>query len=241
MVPSGFHPVVLGRVLDQSAPTTADIQQALPRLESQLAADVVQFAFLRLVQVLVGGGEAGAGIDHAPVQPRLIEVVGDVVVVAGGLAVPFRRVATAAQADGAAPVPGAAAGRQAPKAVGQVKALPEPQGAFQQVDHQVGEGVASPLDVEVVVDVRLAQAIPIGRPEHPAQGAGVLEQEGEAGWLARGRPPGSAFPQVDGEIARAVVPHQFIEEGQGRLHLRILCPHLQSRHCKCLLLWRDSG
>ena len=150
--------------------------------------------------------------------------------VAGGLAIPFRGVAAAAQVDGAAPVPGAAAGWQAPEVVGQMQTLPEPQGAFQQVDHQVAEGVAIALDVEVVVDVRLTHARSIGRPEHSAEGPGVLEHEGEAGRLAERRLPCRALPQAHGEIARSVVAQQLLKEGQSRLHPRLLGLHLQGRH-----------
>lgn len=54
---------VFGCSADQRAPTTADVQQVVARLKAKLAADVVQFIALRLIQRFVGGLEVGAGVD----------------------------------------------------------------------------------------------------------------------------------------------------------------------------------
>ena len=71
----------------QSAPTAADIQQAVAGLEPQLAADQAQLGLLRLVDSLFAGLEIGTGIDHVAVQPELVEVVGQVIVVGDGLGI----------------------------------------------------------------------------------------------------------------------------------------------------------
>ena len=46
----GVHAVVLGRPQQQAAPARADVQEPVPGLQLQLAADVVELGLLRLGQ-----------------------------------------------------------------------------------------------------------------------------------------------------------------------------------------------
>ena len=86
-----LHAIVLSGIDDQRAPTAADIQQTLPRLQAQLAAKVLELLFLGRLQVVIRCSKVGAGVDHTFIQPERIEFVGAVVVMVGGLAItPFR-------------------------------------------------------------------------------------------------------------------------------------------------------
>ncbi len=87
---------LLRRAQHQRAPAAADVEQALARLQLDLAQDVVDLLHLRLVQCLVAVLEVGAGIDYVLVQPLAVEGVGDVVVVLDGLGIGLARVSEAA-------------------------------------------------------------------------------------------------------------------------------------------------
>jgi hypothetical protein len=87
------HAVMLGRVHHQRTPAASDVEEALARMQHQLAADVVQLLALRLVQRIGIVTEIRAGIHHALVQPEAVEVVGHVVVVADRTPVGGTRVA----------------------------------------------------------------------------------------------------------------------------------------------------
>lgn len=76
-----LHAVFASRKTRQPAPAAADVQQVLAALEPQLAAQVVEFILLRLLQRFIAGLEVRAGIDHLPVEPELVEVVGNIVVI----------------------------------------------------------------------------------------------------------------------------------------------------------------
>ena len=71
----------------QPAPAAADIEQAVAGLEPQLAAEQAQLGLLRLVEILLAGFEIGTGVDHVPVQPEPVEIVGQVVVVGDRLGI----------------------------------------------------------------------------------------------------------------------------------------------------------
>ena len=71
----------------QAPPAATDIEQLLARLQSQLATQVAELGQLRSGEVFLAGLEIGAGIDHFRIQPELVEVVGQVVVVMDGFGV----------------------------------------------------------------------------------------------------------------------------------------------------------
>ncbi len=73
--------IVLNRMHDQRAPAATDVEQALTGGQTQLAADMVQLRPLGLVDRFRAGPEVGAGIDHALVKPKAVELVADVIVV----------------------------------------------------------------------------------------------------------------------------------------------------------------
>ena len=73
--------VMLCHVQGQRAPAAACLDDSLPRLELQLPAHVIELRDLRLVQC---GGRCvvvGAGVHHALIQPQLVEIVAEVIVV----------------------------------------------------------------------------------------------------------------------------------------------------------------
>ena len=72
---------MLRRPEDQPAPAAADVEEALARLEPQLAADVVELLRLRDVERVVLAAEVRARVHHALVEPQPVERVADVVVV----------------------------------------------------------------------------------------------------------------------------------------------------------------
>src|SRR3954469_24002026 len=76
--------VVLHGVHDEGAPSAADVEQPLTGAESKLATDEIELGALRVVQRVAGAMEVRARVHHALVEPELVEVVSDVVVVADG-------------------------------------------------------------------------------------------------------------------------------------------------------------
>ena len=64
-----LHAVVRRRMYDQRAPATSQIEQALPRLETQLAADLVELTLLRFSKGGLRRLKVGAAIRQRFVQP----------------------------------------------------------------------------------------------------------------------------------------------------------------------------
>ncbi len=155
----GVNAVLPGRVQDEAAPAAADVEEALPGLQAQLAADEVQLAELRRLEVGSAIGEVPAGVDHPAVEEEPVEVVRDIVMVADGFAVALHRVQPPRKmcrppTDGPRPAP---APRQ-PAEVGERRELPGPSpGAFRERIGEAEDAFDVPLDVEVVVEVRLRE------------------------------------------------------------------------------------
>ena len=74
--------------------------------------------------------------------------------------------------------------------------------AIKEVFHQWQKGFEIPFDVEIIVDVGLAQGQIAGRHEHLAQRARVLEHQRAARWFPWCGLPGGAIPQAYSNIAR---------------------------------------
>ena len=177
----GLDAVPLGGVDEQPAPAAPDVEQPLAGTQPQLAADEVELPLLRRVEVLVGRGEVGAGVDHAPVEVEREEVVREVVVVRDGLAVAFERELPPAEARRSATGPGRAPAWEREQAGGRAEPLARAPAAFEQ--ELVGEpedALDVALDVDVVVEVRLGHVQLVRRPEQRPQGARMLEDEREA-------------------------------------------------------------
>ena len=74
------HPDAVDLVPERSpaqkrAPAAADVEEAVSRLKSELAADMVEFLALGLVDILGSIPEVSAGIDQIFIEPKLVEIV----------------------------------------------------------------------------------------------------------------------------------------------------------------------
>jgi hypothetical protein len=198
----------------QPAPAAADVQQPLAGLQAQLAADVVQLALLRGVQVVVGRLEVGARIDHAPVEPQRVEVVRDVVMVGDGRAVALDRMALARQPRRAATAGRVIGAGGQPQQLARGHQLLAPAGGRRgQRVGQVEDRFDVPDDVEVVVQVRLGQAQLVAGQEHGAQRARMLERQRDRPGCAVG--PGRAVPQAHAHPLAGLGVEQAFEDVQG--------------------------
>ena len=63
----------------QAAPAAAGFHHALAGREPQLAADVIHFGDLGLLEAGLGGRVIGAGISHGLAQPQRIELIAEIV------------------------------------------------------------------------------------------------------------------------------------------------------------------
>ena len=162
---------------EQPAPTTTDIQQTLPWLQTQLAAKVIQLLLLRLLKLVIRCGKVGAGVDHAGIQPERVEFVGAVVVIIGGLAIALFRVERATHFRCCVTWARLTHLRQTQQAFRKTHLFHLSPGPLQEVFHQWKKSFDIPFDVEVVVNIRLTQAQIAGRHEHLAQRAWVLEYQ----------------------------------------------------------------
>src|SRR5262244_836811 len=81
-------PVVLRRPDAEPTPAAADVEERLPRLEPELAADEIDLVRLRLLELAVGLAIVGARVEHEGVEEERVEVIGHVVVMGNGLGVP---------------------------------------------------------------------------------------------------------------------------------------------------------
>jgi hypothetical protein len=64
----------------ESAPATTNIKKLLPPLEPEFPADQVELARLRLIERLLMRVEIRARVNHALIQPELVKIVADIVV-----------------------------------------------------------------------------------------------------------------------------------------------------------------
>ncbi|MCY1303542.1 hypothetical protein D9M70_532540 [compost metagenome] len=88
----GIDAIVLGGPEQQPAPPCAHVQEAFAVPQAQFAADVVQLGLLGLGQRHAGLAEVGAGVHPARVQPKRVEIVGQVVMEFDLLRVALHRV-----------------------------------------------------------------------------------------------------------------------------------------------------
>ena len=81
-----------GRMQQQTAPTAADVEEALVWGERELTADQFQLICLGILQLFSGIAKIGAGVSQGGSKPGAIKVDGEVIVVGDGGAVPIQRV-----------------------------------------------------------------------------------------------------------------------------------------------------
>src|SRR5579859_1742042 len=72
---------------------------------------------------------------------------------------------------------------------------------FNEVFHQWRDSSYLPLDVEIIIDVRLGEAQFVGRYQHLAQGSWMLEHQRTEHRFCQFRFPGAAIPQSYSNIA----------------------------------------
>src|SRR5215471_12423622 len=108
--------------------------------------------------------------------------------------------------------------RQAQQTCAKAHLLQHPPLLCNEVFDQGQDGFDLALDVEIVEEVRLAQARLIGRDEHPAQGSWVLKHQRAARGCCRVRFPGGAIPQAYGNIASRSSTQYVLEQGQCDLN-----------------------
>ena len=97
--PHGANAVVLGRVDHHATPPTADIEQAHPWRQPQLAAHQFVLVLLCLLERVVVARERRAGVGHRWAEHQSVELVGHVVVVAYRCCVAALRVAAKGHAS----------------------------------------------------------------------------------------------------------------------------------------------
>lgn len=74
-------PVMSGHVQRQRAPAAAGLDDRVPRLQLQLAAHQIELGDLRCLERRFRRVEQRAGVDELAIQPQLIEIIPEVVVV----------------------------------------------------------------------------------------------------------------------------------------------------------------
>jgi len=87
------HTVVPGHMQRQCPPAAARFHHFFTRLQAQFAAYVIQLRNLGIFKIGVRAGEIRAGVHHPFIEPELVEVVADVVVVVDVAARPGEGVA----------------------------------------------------------------------------------------------------------------------------------------------------
>ena len=91
--PISIHVVPGSGMQDEASPSAPDVEEALTRLQSQFAANQLQLAGLRDVDVVVRGLEICARIDERLTEPRAVKGNRLVVVIGDRFAVSLLRVA----------------------------------------------------------------------------------------------------------------------------------------------------
>src|SRR5689334_22982138 len=74
------HPIVLRRMADEPTPAAANVEKALARRESQLAADHLELRSLGFVERALRPLPIGTGIGHGRPEKERVEGIGEVVV-----------------------------------------------------------------------------------------------------------------------------------------------------------------
>jgi GH15 family glucan-1,4-alpha-glucosidase len=150
--------VVAGHVERQRTPATASLDHVFPGAQIELGADVFELGDLRLLQGRLGSREVGARVDHAFVEEQLVELVPDVVVMAGVVRGCFAVLPQSALEE--------APGHETPDP-GRRLAHPEQLG---QHPHQIA------LDGDAAVDPEVPQ-LKIGVEQDPPERVGVAEDD----------------------------------------------------------------
>ena len=89
-------------VHNERPPSAADVEKALAGPKPELSAHEIQLRYLRVVEGIGGRAKIGARVHHPCVEPELVEVVSDIVVILNGGAV-ARRIVPASLAGHGTP------------------------------------------------------------------------------------------------------------------------------------------
>lgn len=216
--------IVLRGADHQGAPAAADVQQAVPRPHLDLGQDVVDLLELRGFQAFIAILEIGAGVDHARVQPALVEGVGHVVVVLDGFPVALLRVLELPH-DARQPPLGLAAG------FGHL--VPQRQ--------DVGDAA---FDVEQPLDIGFPQAVQAGA-EQVGDRAGFAQADGHQGAVEVTELEATACAVLVAKLHQDRQVDLFLElrhpGGQRGFHLAGCNHHYNSPRTRVLLQDWDRG
>ena len=70
-----LHAEMFRSMNNEGAPAAADVKKALPRTQAQFAAEIIEFAFLGPIEVILWRLKVCAGIHHAPIKPEAIKII----------------------------------------------------------------------------------------------------------------------------------------------------------------------
>src|SRR5258708_10568784 len=172
-----LYPIMLRCIDRQASPTAADIQQTLTGAQAQLAANILELAFLGCVYIVARRGEVGAGVDHARIQPAGIKIIGAVVVIGDGLSISLFRVALTAQLCCCISRARLACVWQAQKAFPKAQLSPA---SIHELIPEWKNRFDISFDIKVIVDICLPQGQIAGWQEHFPQRSWMLQVNGKA-------------------------------------------------------------
>src|SRR5258708_5215812 len=177
-----MNSVFSGRMKDQTTPAATNIEQPLAGTKPQLAADVIELLLLCRFQTIFCRLEVSAGIHHRPVEPQLVEIVGNIVVKADRLPVTGSGVKSASQPGGLRPV--VTLRRQAQQQTCQLQLLFRSPVSLREMLRQRKNRKDVSGDVEFVMDVSFTKRDLPGSAEHGPQCAGVINAPGKTAELS---------------------------------------------------------
>ncbi len=171
----------------QRAPAAADIEERLPRLEPDPGQDVVDLLQLRGSKVFIALLEVRARVDHVRVEPELVEVVRDVVVILDRRLVFLLGM-------------GEVLGHAGEGAAGTAR------GRGGEAVSNVDDVCQAAFEVDLLLDIRLAEVVQ-ARYEQQRQGGGLAYRQGDVGLLEMAERVLVAIPEPELHRQVGVLAH----------------------------------
>ena len=211
-----MHAVVLGGVHHHAAPPTPDVQQPLPWLQPELAADEVELGGLGGVELVVRVLEVGARVGHRSVEPERVELRGQVVVKPDCRAVTLPGVTPPVKTRLGCQRLQRRSGSEADRHPQQCRQSGDQAPARDAVDNL--EERLERLDVDVTLDVGASEAAVGSGVEEPVESAPRVHRQHESSAVGRARRRTVPEPQLP-LVGAQNVPHDIGQPlgGSGRL------------------------